>query len=479
MYRFILDTTHPLQLFRELIDVFLTPDQYHCIEPEEGYDGNSEVNNGEAMDFTTFFYRASGSGDEKNDLKRSLYRDLSQLTGMKPEWGILTGIRPVKLAGEMLEQGKSADQVRRILAEDYLLHPDKAKLIIRMYQLQIQEIGKPDPDSVGIYIGIPFCPTRCLYCSFPSNQGKEEEIGHYLDALKKEIRSVGEDMKALKIFPESLYLGGGTPTTLSADQLDELITTWEESFDLSRCREITVEAGRPDTITLEKMELLKVHGVNRISINPQTMKDETLSLIGRNHTAQQIRQAFAHARQAGISVINADLIAGLPGETLEDFMESLRQICGLGPENITLHTLAVKRASRLIEMDSQFHYRRSRIVKEMMAKGSEFLHQQGYKPYYLYRQKHMAGALENIGFSKGSTNNIYNIRMMDEHQTIVALGAGGISKVYYPGENRLERVANVSNYQLYIQRIEEMIHRKKINLFQEVETHADQCTQGN
>jgi coproporphyrinogen dehydrogenase HemZ len=195
-----------------------------------------------------------------------------------------------------------------------------------MYQHQVRKIGKPTPDSAGIYIGIPFCPTRCLYCSFPSNQGKEEEIQHYLEALKMEIRYVGEEMKRLGIFPESLYLGGGTPTTLSAQQLNELMTEWEKAFDLSRCREITVEAGRPDTITLEKMELLKEHGVNRISINPQTMKDETLSIIGRNHTAQQIRQAFADARKAGIPVINADVIAGLPGETSEDFRETLRQL---------------------------------------------------------------------------------------------------------------------------------------------------------
>ena len=479
MYKFILDTTHPLQLFRELIDVFLTPDQYQCMGPEEERDKTEAEYSGEVAEPFIFYYRGTGSRDEKNDLKRSLYQDLSRLTGTKPEWGILTGIRPVKLAGEMLEQGKSADQVRRILEEEYLLHPGKAQLILRMYQHQVREIGKPEPDSAGIYIGIPFCPTRCLYCSFPSNQGKEEEIQHYLEALKIEIRYVGEEMRRLGIFPESLYLGGGTPTTLSAQQLNELMTEWEEAFDLSRCREITVEAGRPDTITLEKMELLMAHGVNRISINPQSMKDETLSTIGRNHTAQQIRQAFAHARKAGIPVINADVIAGLPGETTEDFRETLRQLRGLGPENITLHSLAVKRASRLIEMDSHYHYHRSKVVREMMADGLNFLQQQGYEPYYLYRQKHMAGALENIGFSRKGTDNIYNIRMMDEHQTIIALGAGAISKVYYPGENRLERVANVSNYPLYIQRIEEMIQRKKINLFQEVETHADQRTQGN
>ena len=445
----------------------------------EEADKLAEEYSGDVAEPSAFYYRGNGSWDEKNDLKRSLYRDLSRLTGTKPEWGILTGIRPVKLTGEMLEQGKSADQVQRILEEDFLLHPGKAQLILRMYQHQVRRIGKPEPDSAGIYIGIPFCPTRCLYCSFPSNQGNEEEIQHYLEALKMEIRYVGEEMKRLGIFPESLYLGGGTPTTLSTQQLNELMTEWEKSFDLSCCREITVEAGRPDTITLEKMEVMKARGVNRISINPQSMKDETLSTIGRNHTAQQIQHAFADARKAGIPVINADVIAGLPGETSEDFRETLRQLCVLGPENITLHSLAVKRASRLIEMDSHYHYHRSKVVREMMADGLNFLQQQGYEPYYLYRQKHMAGALENIGFSRKGTDNIYNIRMMDEHQTIIALGAGAISKVYYPGENRLERVANVSNYPLYIQRIEEMIQRKKINLFQEVETHADQRTQGN
>jgi oxygen-independent coproporphyrinogen-3 oxidase len=479
LYKFLLDTAYPLHLFKELIDVFLTPNQYQCLGPlEHSYTGPKEggLFFGEAG---VFHYRAPNSLDEKNDLKRMLYRDLSRLTGKKPEWGILTGIRPVKLAGEMMEQGNSVEQVRQILQNQYMLHPAKGDLILQMIQRQIRQIGKPDRRSVGLYLGIPFCPTRCLYCSFPSNQGKEEEIQEYLEALKKEIRFVGEEMKALGLYPESLYLGGGTPTTLNADQLQDLMNQWEESFDLSRCREITVEAGRPDTITDEKMELLKTHGVTRISINPQTMKDETLQVIGRNHTAEDIRQAFWIARRAGIPVINADIIAGLPGEDLSDFRNSLRELLALQPENITLHSLAVKRASRLIEMDSQFHHRQGLLVKEMMEEAIEFLEKEGYTPYYLYRQKHMAGALENIGFSKDDTDNIYNIRMMDEHQTIIALGAGGISKVYFPGENRLERVANVSNYPLYIQRIEEMIQRKKINLFQEVETHADQRTQGN
>ncbi len=487
MYKLILETGLPLAPFRELIDVFLPPDQYHCLSAKEAAQGISGSLNDGSSDaegpdgsgeeaLVTRYYRAEEPADEKNQLKRLLYQDLSRWTGRTPEWGILTGIRPVKLAGELMEQGQAPEQVRRHLEEAYLVHPEKAAMVTAMYLHQVSRAGRPEPDSAGVYIGIPFCPTRCLYCSFPSHQGGAQVMEAYLKALHREIRFAGGEMKRLGMRPESLYLGGGTPTTLTAAQLLELMEHWGEAFDLSRCREITVEAGRPDTITEEKLKVLRDHGVTRISINPQTMQDKTLALIGRRHSAGQIRQAFQAARRAEIRIINADLIAGLPEETFEDFTDTLRQILELEPENITLHTLAVKRASRLMETDPQLHHRRGALVSGMMKEAVKQLRQAGYIPYYLYRQKHMAGALENIGFAKCGSEGLYNIRVMDEHQTIVALGAGAISKRYYPGENRLERIANVSDYSLYIQRIEEMLRRKAHNLFQEVEINADKRT---
>ena len=267
---------------------------------------------------------------------------------------------------------------------------------------------------------------------------------------------------------ESVYIGGGTPTTLSAAQLDRLLTKMEGCFDLAMCREFTVEAGRPDTITAEKLAVIRSHGIRRISINPQTMKDQTLALIGRRHSAAETRAAFALAREQGDFLVNADVIAGLPGENEEDFAASLAEIIALGPSNITVHTLAVKKASRLIEADEDYHYKQAAVVAKMLAKSRELLLAAGYRPYYLYRQKHMAGALENVGYCRDDEACIYNIRIMDEHQSILAMGAGGISKKYYPQENRLERVPNVSNYQVYIERLAEMLARKESRFFEEV-----------
>ena len=263
-------------------------------------------------------------------------------------------------------------------------------------------------------------------------------------------------------------IGRGTPTTLTAEQLDILISTVKKHFNLKRCKEFTVEAGRPDTITEAKLDVLAAHGIERISINPQTMKDETLTLIGRSHSVDDIRKAFQIAKEGNRFIINADIIAGLPEESPEDFKNTLEELISLEPANITVHTLAVKRASRLIEADEGYHYRQAKVVDEMLKISADLLAKAEYKPYYLYRQKHMAGALENIGYCKEDTPCIYNIRIMDEHQSILALGAGGISKRYYPAENRLERVPNVSNYEIYIERLEEMIERKRINFFEEV-----------
>ena len=449
MYKFVIKGIDNTNQYEELIKVFLTSDEFELISEDS-----------EEMQSAICF---SYEGD-KDKLKREIYRFLEKETGKSPKWGILTGIRPVKLAGEMTDKIGPEDTLKS-LKEDYLLHNEKSTLITDILGYQRKLLGKPAHDSLSMYIGIPFCPTRCLYCSFTSNQVKKPEIDRYLEALHKEIEYCGLKLRERNDVLESLYIGGGTPTTLDEFQLAELLEKVKNSFDLSNLKEFTVEAGRPDTITPEKLKVIKDYGVGRISINPQSMKQGTLDLIGRAHTTEQTLDAFRMAREAGIECINADLIAGLPEESVEDFKNSLDTMIGLGAENITVHTLAVKRASRLKEVDAQFNYRKEEVREDMLTYAHERLAAEGYLPYYLYRQKHTSGSTENMGFCKNDTISAYNVRIMEEAQSILALGAGGISKVYYPEENRLERVANVSNYEIYIERIDEMIQRKENNFW--------------
>ena len=441
MYKFKINNVENTSQYEELIKEFLQPNEY-------GEEGDILLE----YDF---------KGD-KEEIKRQIYRDLSGYTGKSPKWGILTGIRPVKLAGELLDRGEDPKQVLKDL---YLVDASKAALVQDILDYQREVAGKPAPQSLSVYIGIPFCPTRCLYCSFTSNQIEQKQMEPYLNALCKEISYAGNAAKAAGYNVETLYFGGGTPTSLSADQLDMLLTKVSDAFALGGVREYTVEAGRPDTITEEKLQVLFDHGVDRISINPQSMKQKTLDLIGRRHTVEDVYKAFELAWKTGIEVINADLIAGLPEETVEDFKYSLEEIIKLSAGNITLHTLAVKRASKLKELDENFNYKDEELRERMLVWAHERLENCGYRPYYLYRQKHTSGNTENTGFCKDDRPGLYNIRIMEEAQSNLALGAGGISKIYYPAENRLERVANVSNYEIYIDRIDDMIDRKKKGFF--------------
>ncbi len=474
MYKIILKNVENKYDYGELIKIFLRPEEFRFFteaefaETEPLGEELAEAQEVGAFGVTEeIIFNESLSGD-KNEIKREIYHKLSRLTGKKPEWGILTGVRPVKLTGELFQRLGSKEAVREELANTYLLAPEKIDLLIETYEYQQKSCGNPPEHSAGIYIGIPFCPTRCLYCSFTSNQVGDEEIARYLEALKTEIRYVGKRMEETGLSAESIYIGGGTPTTLTAEQLADLLKTVEESIDQRGVKEFTVEAGRPDTITYEKLEVIHRHGIRRISINPQSMKERTLELIGRQHKPEDITRAFQIAEQVGIPIVNADLIAGLPEETPQDFAETLAEIIALDPKNITVHTLAVKRASRLVEVDKDFHYKQSETVAKMLKIAKKKLKDAGYRPYYLYRQKHMAGAFENVGYCKEDTPSLYNIRIMEEKQTIIALGAGGISKMYYPGENRLERVPNVSNYEIYISRLKEMLDRKEQKIFKEV-----------
>lgn len=406
----------------------------------------------------------------KEEIKKLLYEERHKMTGRTLKWGTLTGVKPLKLYNKLLDKNNGDHKaVRNILATDYLVEKEKIDLLREIHEVQSMTVGKPRIGEVSIYIGIPFCPTRCAYCSFTSNQKDESEIKRYLDALYKEFDYISGEMIKLGLKAETVYIGGGTPTTLNACELEKLTAKINNDIPTVDNFEFTVEAGRPDTITAEKLEVMKRNGVKRISVNPQTMKEDTLKIIGRDHTVSNTINAFQSVEKMGFYAVNADLIAGLPGEREDDFSQTLNQLAKFSPENVTIHTLALKKSSKLMEqfmdegktpfMDDE------EIASHMVGNAENFLKKNGYQPYYIYRQKYMADNLENVGYAKAGTECIYNIRIMEEKQTVIAMGAGGSSKVFFPEEDRLERVMNVSNYEIYIDRIEEMIDRKRTKLF--------------
>ena len=397
----------------------------------------------------------------KNSLKQLLYRMLSELTGQKLPWGTLTGIRPTKIAMQLLEEGKSDDQIRSYMQDTYLASEEKTELSIDIAKREQEILADIHyEDGYSLYIGIPFCPTTCLYCSFTSFPicAWKNRVSDYLTAVEKEIAFTKEACKN-KIL-DSVYIGGGTPTTLEADELERLLSKIRENFDFSHVQEFTVEAGRADSITEAKLQVLKKYGVTRISVNPQTMKDETLKLIGRRHTVDQVVEAYQLARKVGFDNINMDLILGLPGETEEDVAYTIQRIKELDPDSLTVHSLAIKRASRLaqwIQDNGISTLNNTDKTMEIAAAGAKEL---GMEPYYLYRQKNMSGNFENVGYAKPGKAGIYNILIMEEKESIMALGAGTISKAVY-GDGRIERCDNVKDVALYIEKIDEMIERKR------------------
>lgn len=398
----------------------------------------------------------------KRNVKVSVFDALLKISNNNIPWGILTGIRPTKIIHEFLDNNKSVDSINQILKEDYRISDEKAKLLIDIALCERKYIYPIDDNLVSIYVSIPFCPTRCVYCSFPSNPIKEgsNKLQHYLEALHSEIQKTSELLKKANKKVESIYIGGGTPTTLSWVQLDNLISYLLNVFDTSKLKEFTVEAGRPDTIDINKLKTLKENGVDRISINPQTMNLKTLELIGRKHTAEEIERAFFTAREIGFNTINMDIIIGLPGEGISEIESTMEAIKRLGPENLTVHTLAVKRSSKLKGTLGEFKMCNEALVKEMLELTKDYAHTIGLYPYYMYRQKYMIGNLENVGYCKEGHECLYNMQIMEEKQSIIALGAGGVSKIVFPKENRLERVPNVKNIDEYIKRVDEMVQRK-------------------
>lgn len=397
----------------------------------------------------------------KNRLKQLIYTALSEYTGKKLPWGTLTGIRPTKIPMTLLEQGTSKDEILHYMQEHYFVSTEKGELAIEIADREKKLLDTLHYENgYSLYIGIPFCPTTCLYCSFTSYPifSWKKRMGEYLDALEKEIDFVAERYKDRVL--DTIYIGGGTPTTLEAEELTRILNKLRKSFDLSHLKELTVESGRADSITYEKLLAMKEVGVTRISVNPQTMKQETLDLIGRKHTVEQVKEAFALAREAGFSNINMDLILGLPGETAEDVRNTMAEIKKLAPDSLTVHSLAIKRASRLNQWIEENGISLLNNTEETMGITMEGAGEMGLLPYYLYRQKNMSGNFENVGYAKESKFGIYNILIMEEKQTIAALGAGSISKRVY-ADGRIERCDNVKDVGLYIEKIDEMIERKR------------------
>lgn len=401
--------------------------------------------------------------DDDNELVSAqlLYKLLCDFTGLTQPWGILTGVRPVKLLRRLAEESNEEQAVKKF-EKDFFVSNEKIALSreTEHNERKILELSKPE--SFSLYVGIPFCPSRCSYCSFvmASIERAEKLIEPYTKLLCEEIKQTAEIANKLGLRLETVYFGGGTPTTLSAEQLDTVLGTVNKSFDMSTCREFTVEAGRPDTIDIAKLFALKENKIDRISINPQTVNDEVLKTIGRKHTAQQFFDAFELVRKCGFDNINTDLIAGLPTDTPESFKNSLDSIVRLNAECITVHTLCMKRASRLTTEGVTLDLQQARDAREMLAYTQNILGQNEYIPYYMYRQSRMVGNLENVGWSKRGFESLYNVYVMDETHTILACGSGGVTKLKRNNPDYLERIFNFKYPYEYIDRFDELIQRK-------------------
>ena len=390
------------------------------------------------------------------------YDLLCDMCGFTPQWGILTGVRPSKLIlGHLEKHGE--ESARKWFTEKYRVSSHKTELALSVAKTELEIIKKAGKNSYSLYVSIPFCPTRCSYCSFVSHsiasQKAVDLMSEYVEKLCLEIRETARGAKENGLRLTSVYWGGGTPTTLEAEQLDLILTEIENSFDLSECLEYTVEAGRPDTITPEKLQVLKNHNVGRISINPQTFSDSVLAAIGRKHSADLTEEKYLLAREYGFDVINMDLIAGLPTDTVENFKHSIDKTVELNPENITVHTLALKKASTIVEENSEGELSPEN-VEEMLRYASEVLYRNGYKPYYMYRQSKALSNLENVGWCKQGKECFYNILMMEEYQSIFSVGAGAVTKLRSPDGSVIERIFNYKYPFEYISRFHELMEKK-------------------
>lgn len=469
---------------REEVKVFADQDKIRRIEQEspprfrleicyrqgkEGQKDRMEVTLREPVEGAAYAIKLQDSAEAdfslrietKNQLKRCLYQMLSKYTGQELPWGALTGIRPVKIAMTMLEEGKEEAAIRTYMANSYFASEQKIDLSIEIAKRERELLEQVEyQDGYSLYVGIPFCPSICSYCSFSSSpiEKWKDKVQAYLDVLEEELHFTGELCRSRKL--NTIYIGGGTPTTLSPEQLERLFAAIEKYFDCSQLSEYTVEAGRPDSITRDKLKVLKSHGISRISINPQTMKQETLDIIGRRHTPAQAEEAFFMARELGFDNINMDFIVGLPKENIDDVRATMEAAQRLSPDSLTVHSLAMKRAARFRMFPEDYEGMEMANSWEIIELTARYAADMGLAPYYLYRQKNMAGNFENVGYAAPGKAGLYNILMMEEKQPILALGAGSISKQIYPG-GRIERCENVKDVAQYITRIDEMIERKR------------------
>ncbi|MBQ7782682.1 MAG: coproporphyrinogen dehydrogenase HemZ [Oscillospiraceae bacterium] len=401
-------------------------------------------------------------------LCRMLFTAMSEITGAVPQWGCLTGIRPVKKVNALIKDGCDMGMVYERLHEKYYISRRKSDLSYLTAVTQREALETLDPKSYSLYIAVPFCPTRCSYCSFVSHsiqsKGAKELVPQYVEMLCREIEELGEIVRGKNTFCDTVYIGGGTPTSLSAQQLEKIMKTIEKSIDISRIREYTVEAGRADTITEDKLTAIRDNGATRISINPQTMQDSVLNAIGRRHTAAQVEECFALARRLGFDNINMDTIAGLPTDTVEGFKDTIRRLIALDPENITVHTLTVKRSAALFQAADSFkeNYLRDNELSEMVDFAFEELTANGFSPYYLYRQKNTVGNLENVGYAKKGREGLYNIYIMEEAQNILACGASGSTKLIDCTTGKITRHFNYKFPYEYISRYDKMTEYKAL-----------------
>ena len=404
--------------------------------------------------------KRTAENDHACNMELAAFGVLTEILSIRPKWGVLTGIRPVKLAMQLHDMGLSEEEIRKKLKEERLVSDEKLDLLLTTMEHELEIRASSRPNSVSLYISIPFCPSRCSYCTFTSHSVEKAAklIPQYVELLCGELKDIAVLIDEIGLHLETVYMGGGTPTVLTAKQLDRVLSTVNESFDMTGVRELTVEAGRPDTITAEKLAVLKKNGVGRISINPQTMDDEVLAAIGRKHTAEDVKNAFALAKTFGFDSINMDLISGLPGDNMEKFRKTIAEVIAMNPDNITLHTLTVKHGANLAPMAQSVFAATADAMNEYAY--GEFA-KAGYFPYYLYRQKGTVDNLENVGFCKPGKEGIYNIFIMDETHTVLSAGAGGVTKLKAPYDKKIERIFNFKYPYEYIERFELMNERKE------------------
>ena len=404
--------------------------------------------------------KRTAENDHARNMELAVFGVLTEILSIRPKWGVLTGIRPVKLAMQLHDMGLSEEEIRKKLKEERLVSDEKLDLLLTTMEHELEIRASSRPNSVSLYISIPFCPSRCSYCTFTSHSVEKAAklIPQYVELLCDELKDIAVLIDEIGLHLETVYMGGGTPTVLTAKQLDRVLSTVNESFDMTGVRELTVEAGRPDTITAEKLAVLKKNGVGRISINPQTMDDEVLAAIGRKHTAEDVKNAFALAKTFDFDSINMDLISGLPGDNMEKFRKTIAEVIAMNPDNITLHTLTVKHGANLAPMAQSVFAATADAMNEYAY--GEFA-KAGYFPYYLYRQKGTVDNLENVGFCKPGKEGIYNIFIMDETHTVLSAGAGGVTKMKAPYDKKIERIFNFKYPYEYIERFELMNERKE------------------